>query len=267
MLLEMADDAAPNMYIAHHQTQRSEPVSPDVLARAQDVGYNMLTAPITTSHFQSRVLTTLEEHVHALNQASDPNSVPSPLIAPLTPQDTDLTPEESNSSLIAVISPWIDLGSPDPLIALISRQVFSLELAYAAFCGINNVLLHGPVSDEGTMQYARAVLEALGFGPYLQLHVLLPMSGELEQDVSADGTHLAELAREQYLPAVEQSEDVVDDDDDEEEQELYSSWEVWNVIRTLCDYSNRLSIGTYANVMFLSVQIFHLYCLPPSHSF
>ncbi|KAK5132417.1 hypothetical protein LTR08_009100 [Meristemomyces frigidus] len=234
----LQDEAAPSMYIGHHETQRKEPVSKELLARAQYVGYNMLTAPVTTSHFQSRVLATLEEHVQALDEASSLDRVPSPLISPLTPQDTDLTPEDSNSSLIAVISPWIDLGSPDPLIALISRQVFSLEVAYAAFCGINNVLLSGPVSDEGTTQYARAVLEALGFGPYLQLHVLLPMAGELEQDVSADGTHLAELAREQYLaPPEEPSQE-----EDEAELELYSSWEVWNAIRTLCDYSNRLSI-------------------------
>ena len=238
------DDAAPSMYIGHHETQRTEPVSRNLLARAQDLGYNMLTAPVTTSHFQSRVLSTLEEHVQALNEASNPDSVPSPLISPLTPQDTDLTPEESNSSLIAVISPWIDLGSPDPLIALISRQVFSLEVAYAAFCGINNVILHGPVSDDGTTQYSRAVLEALGFGPYLQLHVLLPMSGELEQDVSADGIHLSELAREQYLSVVEEPEE----EDDEVERELYSSWEAWNAIRTLCDYSNRLSIGTQMQI-------------------
>ena len=103
------------------------------------------------------------------------------------------------------------------------------------------VLLSGPVTDEGTTQYARAVLEALGYGPYLQLHILLPMTGELEQDVSADGTHLSELTREQYhAPPEEPSEE----DDDEGEVDSFSSWETWDSIRALCDHSNRLSIGT-----------------------
>ncbi|KAK5121815.1 hypothetical protein LTR85_004690 [Meristemomyces frigidus] len=230
------DEPATIMYIGQHETQRKDSVTGELLSRAQSVGYDMLTAPITTSHFQSRVLATLQEHVNALGDSSRPESVPLPLISPLLPVDTDLTPEPSNSSLIAITSPWIDLASPDPLIAHISRQVFNLEVAYAAFCGINNVMVHGPVSADGTTQYARTVLEALGLGPYLQLHVLLPMSGELEQDVSADGTHLAELARERYTAPV-------DEDEEESEPELYGSWEAWNAIRTMCNYSSRLTIA------------------------
>jgi len=231
------EESATILYIGQHETQREVPVTGELLGRAQSVGYDLLTAPITTSHFQSRVLQVLEEHVESLNKIKTPESVPLPLVSPLTPQDTDLTPEESNSSLIAVTSPWIDLGSSDPLIAHISRQVFNLEVAYAAFCGINNVLIHGPVSSEGTMQYGRAVQEALGLGPYLQLHVMLPMTGELEQDISAEGTHLSELAREQYAPLSPQ-------EDDDAESELYGSWEVWDGIRTMCNYNTRLSIGT-----------------------
>lgn len=236
------DEPSTIMYIGQHETQRKDAVTGDLLARAQSAGYDMLTAPVTTSHFQSRVLVTLEAHVHALNESSKPDSVPLPLVSPLMPVDTDLTPEASNSSLIAVTSPWIDLGSPDPLIAHISRQVFTLEVAYAAFCGVNNVLVHGPVSADGTTRYARAILEALGLGPYLQLHILLPMTGELEQDVSADGTHLAELTREQYATPV-------NEDEDESEPEVYGSWEDWHAVRTMCNYSSRLTIGTQCNVL------------------
>lgn len=236
---QSAPDEPPTvLYIGQHESQRDVPVTRDVLRAAQDVGYDMLTAPITNSHFQSRILARLEEHVNALSASSNSESVPMPLISPLTPQDTDLAPEESNSSLIAVTSPWIELGSPDPLIAHTSRQVFGLEVAYAAFCGISNVMVHGPISSEGTMQYARAVREALGLGPYLQLHIVLSMTGELEQDVSAQGTHLSELTREQYAPQ---------SGDNDSEPELYGTWEAWDSIRTLCDYGTRLSIGTKAS--------------------
>lgn len=230
------DESSVILYIGQHESQRSEPIRDDSLRLAQDIGYDLLTTPITTARFQSRVLATLEEHVNRLTKASSPDGLPLPLLSPLEPLDTDLTPEAGNSSLIAVTSSWIDLGSPDPLIAHISRQVFNLEVAYAAFCGINNVLIHGPIASEGTAQYARAVMEASNIGPYLQLHILLPMCGELEQDISAEGTHLSELARHQYASVIHEQ--------DEAEPDLFASWDIWHTLRTICKYSTRLFIGT-----------------------
>lgn len=233
------DEPAAILYVGQHESERSHPVTSELLSRAQSIGYDLLTTPITTQHFQSRVLAVLNDHVKELSTPSSAESIPLPLLPPLTPQDSNLTPGESNSSLIAVTSSWIDTGSKDPLIAHISRHVFNIEVAYAAFCGISNVLVYGPVDAGGTVQYARAVLEALGLGPYLQLHVLLPMNGELEQDISANGTHLAELARPQYAQNA---------DEDEEELDMFGTWDVWNTIRTMCSHSNKLSIGTRHSV-------------------
>ncbi|KAK0272520.1 hypothetical protein LTR35_012812 [Friedmanniomyces endolithicus] len=223
------------LYVGQHETQRSEQVSLDLLRRAQDLGYDLLTAPITTPKFQSRVLELLESQIYRLETSDATSSIPLPIISPLSPEDSDLVPEDSNTSLIAVASPWIDIGSLDPLVAHVSQQVFILEVAYAAFCGVSNVLVHGPTTSEGTVRFARSALEALGLGPYVHLHILMPMTGELEQDVSADGTHLAEMVRPQYAPDEE--------DECESEPELYASWEMWNTIRTICSYTTRLSIA------------------------
>ncbi|TKA35337.1 hypothetical protein B0A54_13416 [Friedmanniomyces endolithicus] len=193
------------LYVGQHETQRSEQVSLDLLRRAQDLGYDLLTAPITTPKFQSRVLELLESQIYRLETSDATSSIPLPIISPLSPEDSDLVPEDSNTSLIAVASPWIDIGSLDPLVAHVSQQVFILEVAYAAFCGVSNVLVHGPTTSEGTVRFARSALEALGLGPYVHLHILMPMTGELEQDVSADGTHLAEMHL-QYMRHLQQSQ-------------------------------------------------------------
>ncbi|KAK3114017.1 hypothetical protein LTR53_008088 [Teratosphaeriaceae sp. CCFEE 6253] len=231
----LPEDEPPTiLYIGQHETQRREPVTSDILHRAQELGYDILTTPITTLTFQSRVLATLEAHVQDFGAALATDSVQPPIISPLTPTDSDLVPEDSNTSLIAVVSPWIDLASSDPWIAQVSLQVFGLEVAYAAFCGISNILVHGPSSPRGTVRFARATREALGLGAYVQLHVLLPMTGELEQDVSADGASLAELARPPFVESA---------DEDESEPELFASWESWDTIRTICSYSNKLSIA------------------------
>lgn len=219
-------------YVGQHESSHAKAATSGLLREAQDMGYDMLTAPITTSEFQTRVVAKLEDHLESLQKSALPDQLPKPLIAPLTPTDTDLSPDDSNSALVAFLSPWIDLGSSDPMVADVSRQVFNLEIAYAAFCGIQNVLLQGPLPESDETQYARAVREALGMSPYLQLNVLLPMTGELEQQ-NGDGTHLAELASEQH--AVLPEEDVSED--------VFGSWDTWNAIHSVCDYNSRLSIG------------------------
>lgn len=201
----------------------------------------MITCPITIAQFQSRVVEQLKSHMDTLSTSKKPEDEPFPLIAPLTPTDTDLTPNDSNSALVAVLSGWIDLGSSDPLVAHVSRQVFSLEIAYAAFCGIQNIVLHGPLLESDVMQYARAVQEGLGMGPYLQFQILIPMTGEQEL-ANCEGTHLAELAREVHTSMPEE---------DEPSEDLFTTWDSWDAIRTMCDYSSRLSIGKWVRESFL----------------
>lgn len=241
-----ANDVAPSepmelWFIGQHETNRTVSGGPSqVLREAQDLGYDMLTTPISTPDFQTRVVAQLEEHIQKLSQSTDQDNVPMPLISPFTPKDTDITPADSNSALIAVSSPWIDLGSTDPLIANVSLQVFNLEIAYAAFCGIQHVMMHGPLPGSNVVQYARAVAEAIGMGPYISLHVLMPMIGELEHE-SGDGTHLAELAREQDV--------VLPEEDDAEDP--FSSWDTWDALRTVCNYDSRVSVGKQTLTLFI----------------
>lgn len=207
-------------------------MSLDLLSQAQSLGYDFLATQITTAAFQSRILSLVSEHSKSLQESSNSDATPAPLISPFTPQDTTLVPEDSNTSLVAIVSPWIDLGSTDPIIAHISRQVFNLEVAYAAFCGVNNIVVYGPLPAADVLQYARAIQEGLGLGPYLQLHILLPMTGELETEFDGD-MHLSDLARgPQNLEYEEEPED-----------DLYGTWNAWNTIRALCSYSHKLSIG------------------------
>lgn len=229
-----AEELAPILFVGQHESQREVPVNSQLLGQAQSLGYDLLTAPITTEHFQSRVLNVLAYHVRLISEEPLPDAFPLPNISPLTPNDTDLSPEDSNSALIGVASPWIDLGSKDPLIAHISRQVLNAEVAYAAFSGISSILVQGPVPGSDVAQYSRAVLEALGLGPYVQLHIILPMAGELELE-GFDGEHLSELARKQYVDQP--------DEDDESEPEPFESWETWDTIRSMCSYSTKLTVG------------------------
>ncbi len=144
------------------------------------------------------------------------------------------------SQIIATTSSWIDLCSPDPLVADVSKQVLMLEIAYAAFCGISYVLIRGPrlhhqgSQETGLIQYARAVQEVLATGSYMQVKIWLPMIDHPENDVVGMGD-LAAFARPDYV-GEDQGEDALGLD-------LYGTWDAWNIIRTFCRYHTRLCVG------------------------
>ncbi|KAI9843507.1 MAG: methyltransferase protein [Sclerophora amabilis] len=244
------DDAGPTFYVGQHEGHRPLPVTDMLLRQAQSCGYDMLTTPITTPLFQSRVLTILSSHLAQIQansskssstKTSSPHALPPPIIPPLTPGDTHLTPSEVTSQLLAISSSWIDLCSPDPLIANISRQVLNLEVAYASFCGIGNVIVPGPRfshrrnSDNGLTQYARAIQEALQIGTFLSIQVWLPMT-----DTS---THESEDRETGSLAAFAGRERLEEEFLDAKDSELLGSWDRWNVVRTVCKYNSRLFVA------------------------
>jgi type II protein arginine methyltransferase len=173
------------------------------------------------------------------DDAATKSTPPAPIIPPLTPVDTPLTPGETVSQLIAYSSPWIDLCSSDVLIANISRQVLNIEIAYASFCGVGNIIIPGPRSyssgltnNDGLIQYARAIQEALTIGSYIQMAIHIPMYGNDEvKDMTGD---LRPFARNHNSSARDKAnKDVA----------LFETWDAWNLIRSVCKYNSRLSVG------------------------
>jgi type II protein arginine methyltransferase len=209
----------------------------------------MVTSPITTQLFHSRVLALLSSAQSHATRAADgdaqtkssaPDNCLQITVPPLTPVDTDLSPDESMSQIVAVTSSWIDLCSPDPSVAEVSKQVLMLEIAFAAFCGISYLLIPGPrlrrhsALQTGLMPYARAIQKALAIGSYMQIKIWFPMIDHPENELARMGD-LAPFARPDYL----------EDDVDEGTLplDLYGTWDAWNVIRSFCKYHTRLCVG------------------------
>lgn len=207
----------------------------------------MLTVPITTTHFHSRVLGLLSSYLSNLQppsfdrigtMATSQNTRPL-VIPPLTKLDSNLTPNEATSQLVGVTSSWIDLCSPDPLIADLSRQVLMLEVAYAAFCGIGYLLIpspklhHGGIHSEGVVYYARAIQDALNLGPYIQFHIWLRMVDNPELEIDSMGD-LAPLARQEYVQLETGNLPKIDP---------FGTWDAWDLIRKTCKYHTRLFVG------------------------
>lgn len=228
----------------------------------------MLTSPITTPTFHTRVLTLLSNYITELDRNCG-TELPVPTIPSLSPVDTPLAPGDTISHLLAIVSPWIDLCSPDPVIYDVSCQVLLLEVAYAAFCGTGNIILpspklhHGKLHGEGVTRYAYAIKEALKIAQYIQLSIMFPMMDGPEQDGDEVEGSLAQEARAKYVglsdghsqkDSMEFTRETMRDIDQNDDGEsirrrksakfdLFGTWDAWNVIRTLCTYDARLFVG------------------------
>ncbi|CCU82644.1 protein arginine N-methyltransferase HSL7 [Blumeria hordei DH14] len=235
------NDYTPTFYIGHHESRRTLPVVDLALREAQDVGYDMVTCPITTEHFQSRVLALISNYLGENTEAKSrlSSAASAPIIPPLTPADSSLVPGTAASQLIAYSSPWIDLASSDPLLANISRQVLNIEVAYASFCGIGNVIVSGPrtysnvsTSENKLVTYARAIQEALVIGNFTQIAIHIPMyECEFRTKIKGD---ISLLSTQQNPSRKTQTGQYVD---------LYETWDAWNVIRSVCKYNPRLAVA------------------------
>ncbi|KAJ5098419.1 hypothetical protein N7532_005420 [Penicillium argentinense] len=242
-----SDDPGPAFCIGHHEHNRFTAVTPQMIMKVHEANYDMLTVPITTPHFHSRVLGLLSSFLSNLHSPSYDNvgTMASSqnghflTVPPLSKLDSHLTPNDATSQIVGVTSSWIDLCSPDPLIADLSRQVLLLEVAYAAFCGIGYLLVpgpklhHGGLHSEGVVYYARAIQEALNLGPYIQFHIWLRMTDNPDLEVDTMGD-LAPLAREEYLQPDEGFTPKTD---------LFGTWDAWDLIRKTSKYHTRLLVA------------------------
>ena len=201
----------------------------------------MITTSITNSNFQSRVVDSISASFRddtTVHRATAEHDSLSPLISPLTADDTDLAPADFNARVLGFTSPWIDLCSPDPAIADASRQVLHMEVAFAAFCGLTSIFVAGPrlyhedAATQGLAQYARAVEQSLLLGANVSVSIVFPM---VDDPSTTDRCALASMTRAKYL----------DDAEVERPRKVdpFGTWDAWNSIRTTCSYSSRLFAG------------------------
>jgi protein arginine N-methyltransferase 5 len=115
----------------------------------------------------------------------------------------------------------------------------NIEIAYASFCGVGNIIIPGPRNytsgskdNNGIIQYARAIQEALTIGSYIQMAIHIPMYGQEEvKDMTGD---LLPFARDNQSSEKSKASKDID---------LFETWDAWNFIRSVCKYNSRLSVG------------------------
>ncbi|KAI0099290.1 PRMT5 arginine-N-methyltransferase-domain-containing protein [Nemania sp. FL0031] len=233
---DSADEIRPAFHLGQHDSTRVETLTNIQYGQVLNSGFQFITTPITNAHFHERIVKLVDESLVQADGQQKPGSRVDPIVTPLTPEDTTLFPEAHTSGLVGYASPWIDLCSPNHAIASISRQVLNLEVDYANFCGVRSIIVPGPRQDsaqtgngQGIAQYARAIQEALLIGTRINLIIHLPMYREpgLEEKVT-------QLSITNGGESKSHSTKEID---------IFTSWDSWHVIRTVCNYDARLFVG------------------------
>ncbi|KAI0420327.1 methyltransferase-like protein [Xylaria grammica] len=233
---DSAEDIRPAFHIGQHDSTRLETLTNIQYGQVLNSGFRFVTTPITSAHFHERIVKLVDESLSRANGQQTSGSRIDPIVTPLTPEDTTLFPEVYTSGFVGYASPWIDLCSPDHVIASISKQVLNLEVNYANFCGVRSIVIPGPRQDgaqagsgRGIAQYARAIQEALLIGTRVNIIIHLPMYREpgLEEKIS-------QLSVSNEVSRQLQSSEEID---------IFTSWDSWHVIRTVCDYDARLCVA------------------------
>ncbi|KAK4040548.1 PRMT5 arginine-N-methyltransferase-domain-containing protein [Parachaetomium inaequale] len=237
-------ESRPVFYIGQHDSTRREALTDDQYGQVLSSGFRFVTAPITNQHFFNRVVDLHRDYLKereqwaqqqgpAAGQQANP-SLPAPVVPTLTDKDTSLFPGGYLGSLALYSSPWIDLCSPDPHISSISRQVLNLEAAYANFCGARTIVVPGPRQDDssrGIAQYARAIREAMHVANRANVIIHMPMYREPGLEEKAET--LSSIFNPEKEPEA----------GDKKEVDLFSAWDSWNTIRSVCSYSMRLFVA------------------------
>ncbi|KAH9885977.1 Skb1 methyltransferase [Xylariomycetidae sp. FL2044] len=229
------NDTRPSFYIGQHDSTRTDTLTDMQYWQVLNSGFSYVTTPITNQHFHARIVELMDNANLDISQ-DKANTYCDPIVPPLTTDDTNLFPGPNTSGFVAYSSPWIDLCSPNHIISSISRQVLNLEVAYANFCGVRSIIIPGPRQDsvnsgssQGVAQYARAIQESLLVGTRVSIIIHLPMYREPGLEEKA-----ALLSLSDKDPGSSQ---------DGREIDLFSSWDSWHTIRTVCDYDARLFVA------------------------
>ena len=142
--------------------------------------------------------------------------------------------------LIAFTSSWIDTASSDPIIAGASCQVLNLEVAYAAFCGILNIVIRSPtlafsaIKPANITKFAHAIRHILTISPHIQIHILISYDNQCHTSKNEEyGSLTTKLSYDHNYT----------DNLDQNVHDPLSSWSFWNTVRSVCKYSSRMSVG------------------------
>ncbi|KAJ7227136.1 PRMT5-domain-containing protein [Mycena pura] len=218
-------------------------------AQARSKGYDSVCLPLTTDNWKKRWTemcllpngTDLAADMAAERRAEAWRAKPGFLLDEVT-----ITQLDEAEGVIVTVSDWLELDASDDWVRHDAEIALQQELAYAAYLNIHTVILPPPRSRQHVSSYARTVNACLKKSPYMHISIRLPIYNPsvLEGSISSIPGSPSIPALQPASPAPSTPRLVVSDDrsTDSASTNLDATWEMWDVIRSICDYNTCLSL-------------------------
>ncbi|KAG6895339.1 hypothetical protein C0992_001761 [Termitomyces sp. T32_za158] len=198
----------------------------DLLSQARSKGYHSVALPLTTAKWQSRWahMCLLPPDADRASEIGAEHKAETWRARPAFLRDeVTLTTLDEAEGVTVVLSDWLELDATDVWVRNDAEIALQQELAYASYLNVQSAILPAPRNREHVASYARIVNSCLKNAPYIHLSIRLPI----------------------YNPSVLQSDPdaaVARKLSTAPESELDATWEMWDLIRSICDYNPRLTL-------------------------
>ncbi|EMD34129.1 hypothetical protein CERSUDRAFT_141621 [Gelatoporia subvermispora B] len=200
-------------------------------AEARAKGYDTICYPLTTDNWKTRwqdMCLLPGEDVkdrNALEQRAEAwRAKPAFLRDEIT-----VTRLDEAEGAVVLISDWLELDASDDWVRHDAETALQQELAYASYLNAHTAVLPPPRNREHAASYARAVNACLHAVPFLELSVRISI-----YDPSV--FRASSTPRGGRTPEPSSAVTVAP------AQTPISTWEMWDLIHSTCDYNQRLSL-------------------------
>ncbi|CCM04304.1 uncharacterized protein FIBRA_06475 [Fibroporia radiculosa] len=204
--------------------------SPISQAKAQAKDYEAICCPLTTEKWKTRwremcllPAGDIQDKESLERRAEAWRSRPGFLCDEVT-----ITRLDEAEGVLVMVSDWLELDAMDDWVRHDSETALLQELAYASYLNIPCAILPPPRNRSQIAAYARAVNACLNAVPYTELSIRIPIYDPAMLHLSpATPKPTASVSSSTVLFSDEPS---------------VATWEMWDAIRTVCDYNPRLSL-------------------------
>ncbi|KAG1771016.1 PRMT5-domain-containing protein [Suillus occidentalis] len=219
-------------------------------------GYDFVCLPLTTPKWRERwrnmcivpsaSANDTDENATAEQQAEAWRKAPSFLHEEVTISRLD-----EAVPILVMASDWLQLDSTDDWVRHDSEIALRQEVAYASYLNVQTVILPPPRHRSQVASYARAINECLKSTTYMNFSIRLPIYDPAvfqpkespptpPSATSVSSTPSAPSTPKIVTPRISTSKSLKAAR--APEGEINATWEMWDIIRTLCDYNTRLTL-------------------------
>lgn len=227
-----------------------------LIRESQTKGYDFVCLPLTTPKWRERwrnmcivpsaSANDADENATAEQQAEAWRKAPSFLHEEVTISTLD-----EAVPVLVMVSDWLQLDSTDDWVRHDSEIALRQEVAYASYLNVQTVILPPPRHRSQVASYARAVNECLKSTTFMNFSIRLPIYDPAVFQPKESPVILPSITSTSSTPSVPSTPKIVTPRASTSkplkaarapEGEINATWEMWDIIRTLCDYNTRLTL-------------------------